>query len=51
MIPFRDNQASRRLTLINVLLIVANIAVFVYEASLGGSIESFIYQYAMIPSL
>ncbi len=50
MIPFRDNQASRRLTFINVLLIVANIAVFVYEASLGGGIESFIYQYAMIPA-
>src|SRR5208283_953778 len=50
MIPFRDNQASRRITLINVMLIVANVAVFVYEASLGGGIESFIYQYAMIPA-
>ena len=50
MIPFRDNQASRRLTLINVMLIAANIAVFVYEASLGRGIEGFIYQYAMIPA-
>jgi membrane associated rhomboid family serine protease len=50
MIPFRDNQARRRLTLINMMLIVANIAVFVYEASLGGGIERFIYQYAMIPA-
>ncbi len=50
MIPFRDNQASRRLTLINVMLIVANIAVFIYEASLGVGIENFIYQYAMIPA-
>src|SRR5579862_8549087 len=50
MIPFRDNQASRRLTLINVMLIAANVAVFVYEVSLGGSIETFINQYAMIPA-
>jgi membrane associated rhomboid family serine protease len=50
MIPFRDNQANRRLTLINVILIAANVAVFVYEASLGGGVESFIYQYAMIPA-
>jgi membrane associated rhomboid family serine protease len=50
MIPLRDNQASRRLTLINVMLIAANIAVFFYEASLGHGIGSFIYQYAMIPA-
>jgi membrane associated rhomboid family serine protease len=50
MIPFRDNQARRRLTLINVLLIAANVAVFVYEASLGSGLEGFIYQYAMIPA-
>jgi membrane associated rhomboid family serine protease len=50
MIPLRDNQASRRLTLINVMLIAANVAVFVHEAMLGGGIEGFIYQYAMIPA-
>ena len=50
MIPFRDNQAGRRLTLINVMLIAANVAVFVYEASLGRAVGSFIYQYAMIPA-
>jgi membrane associated rhomboid family serine protease len=50
MIPFRDNQASRRLTLVNLVLIAANVAVFVYEASLGRGIGSFIYQYAMIPA-
>ncbi len=50
MIPFRDNQASRRITLINVMLITVNIAVFVYEASLGSGLANFIYQYAMIPA-
>jgi len=50
MIPLRDNQASRRLTLINVMLIAANVAVFFYEASLGPGIGTFIYRYAMIPA-
>jgi membrane associated rhomboid family serine protease len=50
MIPLRDNQASRRLTLINVTLIVLNVAVFVHEASLGNGLENFINQYAMIPA-
>ena len=49
MIPLRDNQATRRLTLINVMLIAANVAVFFYEVSLGAGIQSFIYDYAMIP--
>jgi membrane associated rhomboid family serine protease len=49
MIPLRDNQATRRLTLINVMLIAANVAVFFYELSLGAGIQNFIYDYAMIP--
>jgi len=50
MIPLRDNQAGRRLTLINVMLIAANVAVFVHEATLGRDLAGFIYQYAMIPA-
>jgi membrane associated rhomboid family serine protease len=50
MIPLRDNQASRRLTLINLMLIAANVAVFVYEASLGRGVGTFIAEYAMIPA-
>jgi membrane associated rhomboid family serine protease len=50
MIPLRDNQASRRLTLINVMLIAANVVVFLHEAALGNHIEGFIYAYAMIPA-
>src|ERR1700738_3359530 len=50
MIPLRDNQASRRFELINMMLIAANVAVFLHEASLGRGIEGFIYEYAMIPA-
>jgi membrane associated rhomboid family serine protease len=32
------------------MLIVANVAVFVYEMSLGHDLEGFVYQYAMIPA-
>ena len=50
MIPLRDNQARRRLTLINVTLIAVNVAVFIHEAALGNRLNGFIYQYAMIPA-
>jgi membrane associated rhomboid family serine protease len=50
MIPLRDNQASRRLTLVNVTLIAANVMVFLHEMVLGPGLENFIYQYAMIPA-
>jgi membrane associated rhomboid family serine protease len=50
MIPFRDNAAPRRLTPINVGLIAINIAVFIYEASLGPSLSPFIDRFAMVPA-
>src|SRR5579862_3226470 len=50
MIPLRDNQASRRITLVNVSLIAANVVVFLHEMALGSGLEGFVYQYAMIPA-
>ena len=41
MIPLRDNAAPRRLTPINLALIAANIAVFIYELSLGPRLAIF----------
>jgi membrane associated rhomboid family serine protease len=49
MIPLRDNAAKRRLTPINILLIIINIAVFAYEVSLGPQVEGFVRRYAMVP--
>ncbi|HTR63568.1 MAG TPA: rhomboid family intramembrane serine protease [Candidatus Binataceae bacterium] len=49
MIPLRDNAAKRRLTPINSLLIVINVAVFAYEVSLGPQVEAFVRRYAMVP--
>jgi membrane associated rhomboid family serine protease len=50
MIPLRDSAAQRRLTPINSLLIVLNVAVFAYEFLLGRQMETFVLRYAMVPS-
>jgi membrane associated rhomboid family serine protease len=50
MIPLRDNAAPRRLTPINVALIVANLAVFVYELSLGARVAAFVDRFALVPA-
>ncbi len=51
MIPLRDNVARHRLSPVNTLLIVANIAVFVHEMSLGHRLDGFVARYAMVPAL
>jgi membrane associated rhomboid family serine protease len=50
MIPLRDNAAPRRLTPINVALITANLAVFVYELSLGTRVAAFVERFALVPA-
>ncbi len=50
MIPLRDNAAPRRLTPVNIGLIAANIAVFVYEMSLGPRVTDFVGRFALVPT-
>ncbi len=50
MIPFRDNIPSRSLPVINIAIILINVAVFFYELSLGPYLESFITQYGVVPT-
>jgi len=50
MIPLRDNAAPRRLTPINLALIAANIAVFIYEISLGPRLAILAQRYALVPA-
>ena len=50
MIPIRDDVRASRFSLVNYLLIAANIAVFIYELSLGRRLDAFIFQWAMIPA-
>ena len=50
MIPIRDINPTVRFPFITVLLIGVNIAVFLYQVTLGGSAgESFVTSYAFIP--
>jgi len=49
MIPLRDSSTKRRLTPINLLLILANLAVFAHQLSLGPRVAGFVWRYAMIP--
>ena len=50
MIPLRDNVAPRRLTPINCALIVANVAVFIYELSLGARVAAFVERFSLVPA-
>ena len=50
MIPLRDNAAPRRLTPVNIALIAVNVAVFVYELSLGPRVAAFVDRFALVPA-
>ena len=49
MIPLRDTIPSRTYPIVNLLLIAANAAVFVYELSLGGALHRFLTTYGLVP--
>jgi len=52
MIPLRDENPTRRFAVVTATLIVANIAVFLYELSLPGTraLEAFFSDFALIPA-
>lgn len=51
MIPLRDSEAGRRLTLANTLLIAANVTMFVLELELAYLRRRELVRYAMVPAL
>lgn len=50
MIPLRDDVPTRRVPVVNYLLILANILVFIYEWNAGSHQQALIDHYAVIPS-
>lgn len=50
MIPLRDSETTRRLTPVNTILILANVAVFVLEARFGRHAALRLARYAMVPA-
>jgi membrane associated rhomboid family serine protease len=49
MIPLRDTIPSATYPLVTYVLIAANVAVFLYEQSLGRAAERFVYTYGLVP--
>lgn len=49
MIPLRDNIPSKRFPYITYLLILINVALYIYELSLGKSLNLFVAKYGCIP--
>jgi membrane associated rhomboid family serine protease len=52
MLPFRDDNPTRALPVITVLIIIANFVVFLYQTALpGGRAQlAFVYQYGAVPA-
>jgi membrane associated rhomboid family serine protease len=51
VIPLRDHQPSRIVPLLVILIVLANVVVFLYEASLPPPrLEAFVESYGMIPA-
>lgn len=50
MIPLRDEIPTRRVPVINYILIVLNILVFAFQSLAGSNEQALVYQFALIPS-
>ncbi|MBA4313321.1 MAG: rhomboid family intramembrane serine protease [Chlorobiaceae bacterium] len=50
MIPLRDTNPSRKVPIVNYILIATNILVFLFELSLDADLEKFIYNYGVVPA-
>ena len=49
MIPIKDDNPSYAFPFITILLIMANVGVFIYQFTLGSEAEAFIYRLGAIP--
>jgi len=50
MIPLRDDIPSRTFPVVNLLLIGANVAAFLYQVMLGPLLPRFVHEFAVIPA-
>ncbi len=50
MIPLKDKNPSQKPPVVNILLIILNAAVFLYQVSLGPSVEQFLYKFGVVPA-
>ncbi len=47
--PLKDLNPTRRFPIVTLLLIAANIVVFLYELSLGSELHAFVASFGAIP--
>ena len=50
MIPIRDEIKTRKVPIVNTLLIAANVIIFILQWLNGGQSDSLTFQYALIPA-
>jgi len=50
MIPIRDQIPTRKVPVINYLLIIANVVVFIFQWLAGPLEETLVYEFALIPA-
>ena len=50
MFPIRDSVPSQTFPIVNILIIVTNTVIFVYEVSLGPELEALFGSYGLIPT-
>jgi membrane associated rhomboid family serine protease len=50
MIPLKDRNPRRRFPIVTIILILANILVFLYEISLGVNLERFLFHFSVTPN-
>jgi membrane associated rhomboid family serine protease len=50
MIPLRDNIASEKIPFVNYTFIAINVVVFFYELMLGAGLDTFFYQFGVVPA-
>ena len=50
MLPLRDENPTQRFPIVTVALILANIAVFVYQLLLGNGLDAFVTQWSFVPA-
>jgi membrane associated rhomboid family serine protease len=49
MIPLKDENPTRTFPFITIVLIFTNIAIFIYQLSLGRGMQTFVYQFGATP--
>lgn len=49
MIPLKDRSPTQRVPFVNIAIIILNIAVFLYQVSLGRGLEGFLYKFGVVP--